>query len=146
MNNVLSTVIAVGILGAIALPSFANETREPELPAIASSAAHLLAQSSAVPELSQETDYTEEEEGISDELIIDDELSDEIEVREVEVYLRLSTEVFRYGDDNVEFQVPIRYSPSDDLSLEISPFMKYQPDDLNHTLDYGVRGAVQYRL
>lgn len=146
MNKVLAAAIAVGISGMISEPGFANEAVSSPQLATDARAANLLTPTAEVGEISQEPAYTEEAQSIDDELLIDDELPGDTEVREVEVYLRLSTEIFRYGDDNVEFQVPVRYRPSDDLSLEISPFMKYQPEDAEHDLDYGVRAAVEYRL
>ena len=38
------------------------------------------------------------------------------------------------------------HGSSNDLSLGISPFIKYQPEDVEPDLDYGVRAAIAYRL
>ena len=138
MNIILATAIAVGISGAIALPTLANEDRT-GLPFASKGEAHLLTQTETESAPTTAPDFTEEE------LILEDPPPAE-EAPTVEFFLRMSTEIFRYGDDNVELQLPMRYRPSGRVNLEVSPFLRYQPEDDTHNLDYGVRAAVEYRL
>lgn len=81
-----------------------------------------------------------EEEGPGD---LDDALEDETPVT---FSLRLNTELFVNGGDLVEFLVPIRYSPSDQLALEAVPVIKYFPESTAEEFDYGIKFAVEYRL
>lgn len=64
----------------------------------------------------------------------------------VEFFLRLNTELFVNGGDLVEFEVPIRYAPSDRLSMQASPIIKYFPENAEEEFDYGFKFAVEYRL
>lgn len=135
-----AAAIAAGVLVVFPLPGLARQ--EESLSSWPSDGSASLLTQTAEEELviSQESEFND------DGFLIDEEPVAPAETADVEFYLRLSTEVFRHGDDNVEFHLPVRYAPTDRLNLEVAPFVKYQPDDDENDIDYGIRAAVEYRL
>ncbi|MEL7141955.1 MAG: hypothetical protein AAFY33_07940 [Cyanobacteria bacterium J06643_4] len=64
----------------------------------------------------------------------------------VDVFFRFNTELFVNGGDLIEVELPIRYSPSDRLSMQASPVIKYFPENAEENFDYGFKFAVEYQL